>query len=91
MNSAKLAEFSAKKMVPATAKEYLRHIMEEEMPCGLKRYMELELFPQIQQKVKKGATIKTACQFLLKEGFCYVKHKKGLYYNGHEHSDVVEY
>jgi hypothetical protein len=41
--------------------------------------------------VVKGITIQTAQQFLQEEGFCYVEYKKGLYYDGHEQPDVVEY
>ena len=39
----------------------------------------------------KGITVETARQFLREEGFRYVEHKKGLYYDGHERPDVVEY
>jgi len=91
MNPAKLAEFSQKTIIPTAADKYLRHIVEEEMPHGLKRYLEVELFPRIQEKVVKGITIETARQFLHREGFRYVEHKKGLYYDGHERPDVVEY
>ncbi|PPQ93393.1 hypothetical protein CVT25_015911 [Psilocybe cyanescens] len=54
MNPAKLAKFSEKKMIPTAAEQYLRHIVEEEMPHGLKKYLKLELFPQIQHRIKKG-------------------------------------
>jgi len=91
MNPAKLVEFSEKKMVPAAAEKYLHHLVDEEMPRALQRYMEVELFPRVQQKVVKGITLKTARQFLHKEGFRYVEHKKGLYYDGHERPDVVDY
>lgn len=91
MNPSKLVEFSQKTMIPAAAKEYLRHIVDKEMPRGLKKYMEVELLPRIQHSVKKGVSIETARQFLQKEGFRYVEHKKGLYYDGHERPDVVEY
>lgn len=84
MNPAKLMEFSQKKMVPAAAEKYLHHLVNDEMPRALQRYMEAELFPCIQQKVSKGITIETARQFLHKEGFHFVEHKKGLYYDGHE-------
>ncbi|KAF8968296.1 hypothetical protein BDZ97DRAFT_1755345 [Flammula alnicola] len=44
INPAKLAEFSQKTMIPAAAEKYLRHIVvDEEMPRGLKKYLELEL------------------------------------------------
>lgn len=45
MDPAKLAEFLKNKMVPNAAEKYLCHIVDEEMPCGLKQYMEVELFP----------------------------------------------
>jgi len=91
MNPEKLVEFSEKKMIPDAANKYLRQIVDDEMPRGLKRYMEHELFPRIQQKVAKGVSLETARQFLHKEGFRYVEHKKALYYDGHERPDVVEY
>ena len=78
-------------MIPAVADKYLHQIVDVEMPQGLKQYLELELFPCVQQKVGKGVSLKMAQQFLQKEGFHYVEHKKGLYYNGHEQLDVVAY
>ena len=45
MNPAKLAEFSQKQIVGTAADKYLRHIIHDEMPRGLKKYMEVELFP----------------------------------------------
>jgi hypothetical protein len=44
MNPAKLQEFSQGKMIPHATDPYLRHLVNEEMPRGLKQYMELELF-----------------------------------------------
>ena len=61
------------------------------MPHGLKQYIEIELIPRVKQKVGKGVSLKAARKFLHKEGFRYVEHKKGLYYDGHEQPDVVEY
>jgi hypothetical protein len=45
MNPQKLAEFTKAELLPAEAKKYLHQIVEKEMPRGLKKYMELELFP----------------------------------------------
>jgi hypothetical protein len=84
INPAKLVEFSQKTMIPAAADKYLQKIVNDEMPRGLKKYIEVELFPRIKQKVGKGVSLETARQFLCKEGFRYVEHKKGLYYDGHE-------
>jgi hypothetical protein len=91
MDPAKLVEFSEQKMIPAAAKQYVEKIVDDEMPRGLKRYMEVELFPRIQLKVGKGVSLQTACRFLRREGFRYTEHKKSLYYDGHEWPDVVNY
>ena len=51
---AKIVKFSKKKnMIPAVADKYLNQIVDVEMPQGLKQYLELELFPCVQQKVGK--------------------------------------
>jgi len=91
MNPSKLVEFSQNKMVPDAAKKYLQHIVDVEMPQGLKRYMEVELFPRIQLRVGRGVSLSTARRILHLEGFRYTEHKKGLYYDGHERPDVVQY
>lgn len=91
MNPEKLSEFSQEKMIPAAAKEYLNHITNVEIPKGLKKYMDLELFPWIHYKVGKGISLSTARRMLHREGFFYTEHKKSLYYDGHERPDVVKY
>jgi hypothetical protein len=89
MDPAKLAKFSKNKMVPNAAEKYLCHIVNEEMPRGLKQYMEVKLFPWVHLKVGKGISLEMACQFLRKEGFWYMEHKKGLYYDGHKRPNVT--
>ena len=64
MNPVKLKEFSQDKLVPIAADKYLHQIVCDEMPQGLKKYMEIELFPCIQLKVKKGISLSTARQWL---------------------------
>jgi hypothetical protein len=91
MNPQKLAEFSKSQLIPAEAEKYLCQIVEKEMPRGLKRYMEVELFPRIQPKVGKGISISTARRWLHREGFRYMEHKKALYFDGHDRPDVVDY
>ena len=91
MNPQKLALFSKNEMIPAEAAKYLTQIVDKEMPWGLKKYLELELFPRIQIKVGKGISISTARRWLRREGFEYMEHKKALYYDGHDRPDVVEY
>jgi hypothetical protein len=84
MNPEKLTQFSQNKLIPSVADEYLHHIICDEMPCGLKKYMKYELFPHIQLKVGRGISLSTARQWMHKEGFRYISHKKGLYYDGHD-------
>lgn len=91
MNPQKLTEFSQNKMLPAEAEKYLRRVVDKEMPQGLKKYMEVDLFPRIQLKVCKGVSISTAHRWLHREGFRYMQHKKALYYDGHDRPDVVDY
>ncbi|KAF8523101.1 hypothetical protein BU17DRAFT_75038 [Hysterangium stoloniferum] len=48
INPEKLAEFINAKLLPTEAKKYLHRIVDKEMPRGLKKYVEVELFPRIQ-------------------------------------------
>jgi hypothetical protein len=61
------------------------------MPKELKRYMEYKIFPWIQLKVGQGISLSTACCWRQKEGFSYISHKKGLYFDGHDWPDVIAY
>lgn len=91
MDPKKLAEFSKNELMPQAAQKYATHILENEMPKGLKKYMEVELFPRIQLKVARGWSLET-CRVILHDlGLQYIEHQKGLYYDGHERSDVVDY
>jgi hypothetical protein len=91
MNPAKLAQLTQKELIPSAADKYLKHIVNEEIPKGLKRYLEYELFPRIQLKVARGISLSTARRWLHSEGFRYLSHKKGLYFDGHDRPDVVAY
>jgi len=91
MDPKKLAEFSKDNMVTQAAKKYLQGVVEDELPHALKHYMDLELFPHIHLKVLKGVSICMARCWLHVEGFQYTEHRKALYYDGHEHPDVLEY
>jgi hypothetical protein len=91
MNPQKLSNFMKNKLLPDESKKYLHHIVKVEMPTGLKKYLELELFPCIQIKVSRGISLHTACCWLHKKGFKYTVHKKALYFDGHEHKNVIAY
>lgn len=90
INPQKLHEFTNKIMLPAEAAKYCQEICDKEMPQGLKKYMELELFPRIHMKVGKGISVSTARRWLQGEGFKYTLHKKAIYYDGHDRADVIE-
>lgn len=91
MNPQKLTEFSEKTMVLKEAEKYLHQIIDKEILCGLKKYMEVELFPHIQLKVGKGVSVSTAQRWLQCKGFQYMEHKRALYYDGHDRPDVITY
>jgi hypothetical protein len=91
INPAKLAQFTQKELIPSAADQYLKHIVNEEIPKGLKQYLEYVLFPRIQLKVARGISLSTARRWLHREGFQYISHKKGLYFDGHDRPDVVAY
>jgi hypothetical protein len=66
MNPGKLAQ---NELIPSAADKYLRQIIRDEMPWGLKKYMEYELFPRIHLKVRRGISLSTARWWMHKEGF----------------------
>ena len=72
----KLQEFTNKTMLPAEDAKYCQQICDKEMPQGLKKYLELELFPRIHMKVGKGISMSMARPWLQNEGFKYTLHKK---------------
>jgi len=90
MNLEKLQEFMNQTMLPAEAAKYCQNVCDKEMPRGLKKYLELELFPRIHMKVGKGISLSTARRWLQREGFKYTLHKKAIYYDGHDRADVVK-
>ena len=91
IDPAKLADFSAKKMVAKVAETYGMNLMNKEIPLGLKKYLELELFPRIHMKATQGVSLSTARRWLHRKGFRFTEHRKALYFDGHERPDVVEY
>lgn len=90
VNPKKLQEFTNKMMLPTEAAKYCQQICDKEMLQGLKKYMELELFPHIHMKVGKGISMSTAHHWLQNKGFKYILHKKAIYYDGHNRADVIQ-
>ena len=91
VDAQKLADFSKEKLIPVEAEKYLHGAVQDGMPQGLRRYMNLELFLHIHLKVGKGISLATARRWLHREGFRYTSYKKGLYFDGHDQPDVIQY
>ena len=68
------------------ATKYIQHDIHHEMPCELRKYLEIDLFSKIQLKAGKEISICTA-HWLQREGFKYTEQKKSFYHNG----DVLTY
>ncbi|KAG1809072.1 uncharacterized protein BJ212DRAFT_1484568 [Suillus subaureus] len=91
MDPQKLVKFMNNELLHTEATKYLKGLVQTEMPQGLKRYIELEPFPHIHMKVWCGVSLSTARRWLCLEGFWFMAYKKGLYFDGHDRPDVVEY
>ena len=89
-NAQKLQEFVNKMMLPAEADKYVKEI-DKEMSKGMKYYLELELFPHIHLKIGKWISLTAVHNWMHCNGFQYQIYKEGVYFDGHKHSDVVEY
>ncbi|KAJ7829648.1 hypothetical protein B0H14DRAFT_1204992 [Mycena olivaceomarginata] len=79
MDPAKLVQYSESQMVTAEMRKYVQTAVNKEMPRGLKKYPEVELFPRIGYKVSRGISLATARRWLHKQGFEYMEVKKGLF------------
>ncbi|KIK37980.1 hypothetical protein CY34DRAFT_25812 [Suillus luteus UH-Slu-Lm8-n1] len=85
----KLAKFTNNKLLHTEATKYVEGLVQTEMPQGLKRYIELELFPCIYMKVRHEISLSTAHCWLHHEGFQFMVYKNGLYFNDHDQPDVL--
>ncbi|KAF7326915.1 hypothetical protein MVEN_02585400 [Mycena venus] len=91
MDPMKLADFTAERLISEATKKYALDAVHNEMPQGLKKYMETELFSCLQLKAGKGISLSTAHRWLHNEGFQYIGHKKDVHFDGHDCPDVVTY
>jgi len=65
MNPQKLQAFMNNNLLPEEAEKYCKQLINKEMSKGLKKYMELELFPQVHMEISKGISLSTAHQWLM--------------------------
>ena len=88
---AKLRDFASRTMIPDLAEKYARQLTHEEMPQRLAEYANETLLPRIGVKAKRGISVNTARRWMKREGFRYMAYAKGVYVDGHERADVVQY
>jgi hypothetical protein len=60
MDPEKLAEFTQNKLISDAAERFAHQVVNVKIPNSLKRYLELELFPQVALKVGKGISLHMA-------------------------------
>ncbi|KAI0717862.1 hypothetical protein C8T65DRAFT_694053 [Cerioporus squamosus] len=86
----RLKKFLHNELGLSDAQEYSKIIISEEMPQGLKHYVENSVLPRLNLKPgRHGLSLLTMRRLLLSEGFTYSEHRKAIYYDGHERPDVV--
>ncbi|KAJ6583707.1 hypothetical protein B0H10DRAFT_1654173, partial [Mycena sp. CBHHK59/15] len=69
MDPEKLVKYSKSTMVTEEMKRFVQNAVENEMPRGLKKYLDVELFPRIGYKVARGVSLATARRWLHEQGF----------------------
>ncbi|KAA1476310.1 hypothetical protein DENSPDRAFT_784921, partial [Dentipellis sp. KUC8613] len=70
VDPAKAAKFAKQQMVPEAAREFAQSAVQEEMPRGLKKYLEDEILPEFQLKPGgKGFSLSTMRRLMLDEGW----------------------
>jgi hypothetical protein len=60
-------------------------------PSALQKHINNVIFPELNIKPKKPLTVRTARRWLIKLGWRHTLVKKGVYMDGHERADVVQY
>lgn len=91
MNPAKLKMLLNNELSPEEARDYAQTIVSQEMPQGLKNFVETTILPRSQLKPSRlGLSLATMRRVMLREGFSFMEHKKSVYFDGHERPDVVE-
>ncbi|KAH8916594.1 hypothetical protein BT69DRAFT_1228244 [Atractiella rhizophila] len=84
MDPTKIRNYTLSTLIPQENHKYVQMELEQQMPKGLKHYLEISVFPHIQYKPgKRGIALSTACRWLKREGFKWTNYKKGLYIELH--------
>lgn len=70
---------------------YLHSIKFNVDPIMVKSYFEQEILPLLNNEFVQYISVRTACRWMHKLGFHFQWYQKGVYVDGHERPDVVEY
>ncbi|GBC46489.2 uncharacterized protein OCT59_017594 [Rhizophagus irregularis] len=60
-------------------------------PATFKKFVENELFPAIGIAKEKSITIMTTTRWLKVLGYSFQQYRRGIYYDGHEREDILQY
>ncbi len=91
LNPEKLQKLLNKELTADEAREYANEVVSQEIPRGLKRFLETSLLPRLHLKPGRlGLSLSTMRRIMLREGFSYMEYRKSVYFDGHERPDVVE-
>jgi hypothetical protein len=91
MNPVKLKMLLNNELAPDEAQEYAKHIISQEMPHGLKTFIENNVLLRFHLRPGHlGLSLSTMRRIMLCEGFSYMEHQKAVYFDGHERPDVVK-
>lgn len=91
MNPEKLKKLMNNELAADEAREYAKVFVSQEMPRGLKEFLETSLLPRLHLKPSRlGLSLSTMRRVMLREGFSYMEHRKSVYFDGHERPDIVE-
>jgi len=86
----KLQKLLNRELSADEAQGYIKQLTLDEMPRGLKQYVEDVLLPRYHLKPgHKGLSLSTMWNLMLAEGFAWTQYGKAVYFDGHERPDVV--
>jgi len=86
----KLHQLLKNELAAPEAREYVTQITTDEMPHGLRVYLEQHVLPQFHLKpTPSGLSLSRMRRLLISEGFEFTEYHKAVYFDGHERPDVV--
>jgi hypothetical protein len=84
----KLQQFLKQQLTFSEAESYAQPILGEEIPHGLRHHFESVILPRLHLQTN-GISLLTICRVMIEDRFSFTIHKKAIFYDSHEHPDVV--